>query len=159
MSARSSIADARASIADYRALAEIGYQIRRYLHFNEEIARQADLEPQQLQLLVMLMGLPAGQRATISALAERLQIRHHSAVGLIDRLEERGLAKRCRNKADRRQVFVRLTRHGEQILRDFSHYHFAELRSVRQELVRSLNALTDERAEVESSPSRTADAG
>ena len=129
------------SIADYQALAEIRYQIRRFLHFGEQAARAADLEPQQYQVLVMLIGQPDGHSTTISVLAERLQIRHHSAVGLVDRLEERGLVHRSRNEFDRRQVFVRLTPRGQDVLHDFAGCHRAELRSVGEELVRSLNAL------------------
>ncbi len=76
------------SMTDYYALAEIRYQIRRFLHFSEEAAREAGLVPQQHQLLLALKGLPAGRKATISELAERLQLRHHSTVELIDRLVE-----------------------------------------------------------------------
>jgi len=129
------------SAEDYRALAEIRYQIRRFLHFSEQVARAVDLEPQQHQLLLMLAGLPQGMKATVSTLAERLQIRHHSAVGLIDRLEQRGLVERSRNAADRRQVFVRLTSRGEAVLRKCAAQHRAELRAASHELVRSLNAL------------------
>ncbi|HVC33225.1 MAG TPA: MarR family transcriptional regulator [Chloroflexota bacterium] len=143
------------SIADYQALAEIRYQIRRFLHFSEQAARAADLEPQQYQVLLMLKGRPKGQPATISALAERLQIRHHSVVGLIDRLEERGFVERSRNESDRRQVFVRLTPRGQDVLRDFAECQRAELRSVGQELLRSLTALMVETKQ--SAPSSSAD--
>lgn len=129
------------SADDYRALAEIRYQIRRFLHFSEQVARAVDLEPQQHQLLLTIAGLPGGMTATVSVLAERLQIRHHSAVGLIDRLEKRGLVERSRNVVDRRQVFVRLTPRGEAVLRRCAAPHLAELRAASHELVRSLNAL------------------
>src|SRR6266481_7179066 len=86
------------SMADYQALAEMRYQIRRFLHFSEQAARQAGLVPQQHQLLLALKGLPAGRKATISEVAGRLQLRHHSVVELIDRLVERGLIKRLRDE-------------------------------------------------------------
>ncbi len=105
------------SIADYQALAEIRYQIRRFLHFSEQAAREAGLVPQQHQLLLVLKGLPAGRKATISEVAERLQLQHHSTVELIDRLVERGLIKRLRDETDQRRVIIQLTPQAEQVLR------------------------------------------
>jgi DNA-binding MarR family transcriptional regulator len=78
---------------------------------------------------------------TIGALAEHLLIRHHSAVGLIDRLEEHGLVERVRGATDRRQVRVRLTREGEEKLKRLSAVHRAELRSTGPLLVEALHAL------------------
>src|SRR5260370_41490113 len=97
------------SIADYQALAEIRHQIRRFLHFSEQAAREAGLEPQQHQLLLALKGLPEGRKATISELAERLQIQHHSTVELIDRMVERDLVQRSRDDEDQRRVLIQLT--------------------------------------------------
>ncbi len=88
---------------DYQALAEFRYQIRRFLHFSEQVAREAGLEPQQHQLLLALKGLPEGRKATIGELAERLQIQHHSTVELIDRMVERDLIQRSRDDEDQRQ--------------------------------------------------------
>ena len=78
------------SITEYQALAEFRYELRRFLRFSEQAARAAGFEPRQHQLLLAIKGLPEGKQATISALAERLQIAHHSTVELIDRLVERG---------------------------------------------------------------------
>src|SRR5258708_35343582 len=89
------------SIADYQVLAEIRHQIRRFLHFSEQAAREAGLVPQQHQLLLALKGLPAGKKATISELAERLQLRHHSVVELMYRLVERGPIARLRHDTRR----------------------------------------------------------
>jgi len=77
------------TIDDYRGLGEFRYQIRRFLRFSEQVAREAGIEPQQHQLLLAIKGLPEGVVASISILAERLQIQHHSAVELVDRLVER----------------------------------------------------------------------
>ena len=81
------------SMAEYQALAEFRYQIRRFLRFSEQAARATGLVPQQYQLLLALKGLPNGRKATISELAERLQIKHHSTVELIDRLVKRELVE------------------------------------------------------------------
>src|SRR5213594_2451833 len=104
----------RLTQADYRALAEFRYQLRRFLRFSEQAARAAGLEPQQHQLLLALKGLPEGKKATIGALAERLQHAHHSTVELVDRLVERGFIQRSRDEADQRQVLVTLTSQGEE---------------------------------------------
>ena len=74
------------TLADYQALAELRYQIRRFVHFSEQASRTAGLEPQQHQLMLALKGLPKGVRPRIGELAERLQIRHHSTVELVNRL-------------------------------------------------------------------------
>jgi DNA-binding MarR family transcriptional regulator len=126
---------------DYRAMAELRYEVRRFLRFSEHAARAAGLEPQQHQLLLALKGLPAGKRPTISVLAERLQIQHHSAVELIDRLVNRRLVRRYRSRTDRRQVFVRLTHSGEEVLRNLSMHHLHELKSFGPALARVLNTV------------------
>jgi DNA-binding MarR family transcriptional regulator len=126
---------------DYRAMAELRYEVRRFLHFSENAAREAGLEPQQHQLLLALKGLPAGMRPTISVLAERLQIQHHSAVELVDRLASRRLIRRYRSRTDKRQVFVRLTEGGEEVLRKLSLHHLQELKSRGPALVQVLNGL------------------
>ena len=105
------------SLAEYRSLAEFRYQIRRFLGFSEELARAAGMEPQQHQLLLAIKGLPEGVAATIGELAERLQLKHHSTVELVNRLEKLGYTKREASKQDRRQVMVHLTRASSHILR------------------------------------------
>src|SRR6185436_7814485 len=91
------------SLADYRALAELRYQIRRFVSFSEREARGAGIEPQQHQLLLAVKGLPPEGRPTIKALAERLCVQHHTAVALVDQVEAREWARRERHDADRRE--------------------------------------------------------
>lgn len=132
------------TIADYQALGEFRYQIRRFIRYSEQVAREAGIEPQQHQLLLAIKGLPEGKDATISNLAERLQIQHHSTVELVDRLEEREMVERSRDENDMRRVLVKLTSQGEEILRNLSHHSLTELRSIGPSLVVSLNALLKE---------------
>ena len=127
--------------AEYRALAELRYQLRNFLRFSETAARAAGLEPQQHQFLLALRGLPAGVHATVGVLAERLQIKHHSAVGLVDRLEARALVRRARSNGDRRQVLVTLTPRGDRLLARLSVAHHGELRSVGRRLAGALRVL------------------
>ena len=130
---------------EYQALAEFRYELRRFLHFSERAARSAGLEPQQHQMLLALKGMPEGGQATIGILAERLQIEHHSAVELVDRMEARGLVRRVRAEDDRRFVLVQLTARGENLLPFLSLFHRAELRSVAPSLSQALKALRTDR--------------
>jgi DNA-binding MarR family transcriptional regulator len=125
--------------ANYQALAEFRYQIRRFLHFSEQAARRAGLEPAQHQLLLAVKA-HAGE-PTVGELAERLQLRHHSTVGLIDRMAESGLLRRSRAPGDRRQVRVRPTRKGEAVLRKLSLEHRAELGSAGSALTKALQEI------------------
>jgi DNA-binding MarR family transcriptional regulator len=126
---------------DYRALGEFRYRIRRFLHFSEEAAREEQLEPQQHQMLLAIRAAQEPAGPTVGALAEHLMIRHHSAVGLIDRLEERGLVARARGEEDRRQVRMHLTPEGEGKLQRLSAMHRAELSNTGPLLVETLHAL------------------
>ena len=126
------------SVTEYEALAELRYQIRRFLRFSEQVARDAGLEPRQHQLMLALKGIPKGVRPKIGEVAERLQIQHHSTVELVNRLAERGLIKRQRGGNDRREVLLSLTPKGEKVLRDLSLHHRAELRMQGPALVAAL---------------------
>ena len=106
----------KVKLSDYQALAEFRYQIRRFVHFSEEAARQAGVEPQHHQLMLAVKGMPDGEEPRIAYLAERLQIQHHSAVELVDRLVKKGLITRTRGEQDRREVYVQLTPQGERML-------------------------------------------
>jgi DNA-binding MarR family transcriptional regulator len=127
--------------AEFRALAEFRYRIRIYLNGSEEAARNAGLEPQQYMLMLALRGLPVGRNPSIRDLAERLQLRHHSVVELVDRLEERQFLRRERSRTDRRQVFVHLTPRGEKILTRLAKQRILELRTAAPALVRALTAV------------------
>src|SRR3954469_18193473 len=99
----------------YRSLAEFRYQGRRFLHFSERESRGFGLQPQHYQLLVALKGLPAEKSPTIGALAERMQLEHHSLVELLDRASHHGLVSRRRELGDRRRVGIHLTAKGEKL--------------------------------------------
>jgi DNA-binding MarR family transcriptional regulator len=134
---------------EYQALAEFRYQVRRYVRFSEQAARSAGLEPQQHQLLLVIRGLPAEKKPTVSNLAERLQVQHQSTVELIDRTVERGLLERRRDTDDRRRVLIVLTEQGEDVLAKLSVQHQTELRTIGPVLVQALQALTTTPSSVE----------
>ena len=132
------------SHADYHSLAELRYQIRRFLYFSERAAREVGLEPHQHQLLLALKGLPEGVRPRIGQLAERLQIQHNSAVELANRLAANGYIRRKRAGEDRREVLLALTPKGEKVLRALSLHHKSELRTLGPALVRALKRAMQE---------------
>src|SRR4029077_11261740 len=128
---------------NFKAMAELRYQIRRFLRFSENAARQAGIEPQQHQLLLAVKGLPDSLKPTIGVLAERMQLQHHSTVELVDRLADRGFLLRLRATDDRRQVLVKLTRDGEEFLKTLSMHHFHELQSAGPKFVKILQRLIE----------------
>jgi DNA-binding MarR family transcriptional regulator len=125
--------------ADYQALAEFRYQIRRFLRFSEQAARHSGLEPAQHQLLLAVKAYDG--QPTVGELAERLQVRHHSVVGLIDRLAGGGMVRRSHAKGDRRLVSIRLTRKSEAVLRKLSVEHRTELASAGSAMAAALQPI------------------
>jgi DNA-binding MarR family transcriptional regulator len=126
---------------EYRALAELRYQIRRFLNFSEVAARDVEIEPQQHQLLLVIKALRPPERPTIRSIAERLQIQHNSAVELVKRSGERGLIERRIARHDRREASLHLTVKGSRVLRRLSVAHRSELRSAAPALLQALQAL------------------
>ena len=115
----------------YRRLAEFRYVLRRFLRSSENACRKAGVQPTQYQLLLFVEAFPGG-RPTVADLAERLQIRHQSTVGLIDRCVRAGLARRERDAVDGRLVRVRLTRAGKRLLTRLVLEHFQGLAELRK---------------------------
>ena len=127
---------------DYQALAEFRYQIRRFLRFSEDAARQAGLEPQHHQLMLAVKGAGGNSGPRIAYLAERLQLQHHSVVELVDRLAQRGLIQKNRGADDQREVHVKLTPQGERLLKHLTLHHREELRTTAPALVSALKKVT-----------------
>jgi DNA-binding MarR family transcriptional regulator len=130
---------------EYRALGELRYHIRKFLQEGDVTAKQAGLEPQQYLLLLAIRGLPPRQHASIRVLADRLSLRHHSTVELIDRMEAHGYVKRIRGRDDRRQVLVSLQPRGEKLLERVVEQRIIELRATGRELVTAISALLESR--------------
>ena len=116
--------------SEYETLAAFRYALRRFIRFSEEAAQAAGITAQQYQALLAIKGFPSRDKVTVGELAERLQLRHHSAVGLIDRLVARKLAAREPSAEDRRQVLVQLTRRGEAVLEKLASVHRAQLKRI-----------------------------
>ncbi len=126
---------------DYQTLAAFRYALRRFLSFSAAAARESGISAPQHQALLAIKGFPARGAISIGELAERLDLRHHSAVGLVDRLVRKRLVRRAPDPADHRRVHVRLTARGEALLERLSAVHRDELRRLGPELRRLLQKL------------------
>lgn len=115
---------------EYETLADLRYSLRQFMRFSEEAAQDAGITPQQHQALLAIKGFPEDRAITVGELAERLQVRHHSAVGLVDRLVSSGAVARKNGVADRRQVSLALTERGERTLEKLSAAHKEQLRRI-----------------------------
>jgi DNA-binding MarR family transcriptional regulator len=123
---------------DYETLAEFRFLLRRFLHFSEKAAARVGLSPTQHQALLAIQGQSHPDLVSIQLLAQRLLIEHHSAVGLVDRLQQLDLVKRDRHPTDKRQVLVRLTTKGKRTLEKLSAIHREELAKLSPELRQAL---------------------
>jgi DNA-binding MarR family transcriptional regulator len=129
------------SDSEYRALAQFRSGLRRFLHFSEEAARAAGTTPAQHQLLLAIRGFAGPDAPVVGDLAEALQLRHHSAVELVDRAERAGLVVRTPDPDDLRRQRVALTSTGRRLLDQLSVVHRDELRRFRTQMVDLLAAL------------------
>lgn len=117
---------------DFERLADFRYRLRCFLRFSEQLAQANGITPQQYQLLLQLRGFPGRDWATVSELAERLQSRHHSMVGLIGRCEAQQLVERRPGRDDRRCVEVHLLPHGADMVARMARAHRDELLALQQ---------------------------
>jgi len=124
--------------ADYRALAEFRFQIRKFLHFSEQAVQASGLERGQYQLMLAIKGMPEDLRPRIRDVANRMHIQHHSAVELINRLESGGYVSRERAEDDRREVLLALTPKAERVLAELALHHHEELQEAAPQLVAAL---------------------
>ena len=138
----------RLTLSDYQALAEFRYQIRKFLHFSEQAVQAAGLERGQYQLMLAIKGIPKDVRPRIRELADRMQIQHHSAVELVNRLEAGGYVKRERASEDRREVLLALTAKGERTLEELALHHHEELQNAAPDLVAALRKVMRDGKEV-----------
>ena len=134
----------RLSPHDYEALAELRYLGRKFLRFSKEYLRaQAGLNPEQYEALLAIKAFGTPESITISQLSERLQVKHHSAVNIVDRLAERKLLRRQPSERDRRERHLQLTNKGETLIEELAAVHFHELRNRSEEMIKGLKRLKE----------------
>lgn len=119
---------------DYARLLEFRDSLRRFLRWSEEQAEAAGLTPAQHQLLLAVRANTGDP--TIGEVADHLLLRHHSAVGLVDRTVRAGLLKRVPDPVDHRVVRLRLTPTGAARLRRLAAAHLEELRRLAPAVAR-----------------------
>src|SRR4051795_2971698 len=108
---------------DFEALARFRFGIRRHLRFSEETVRRHGTTPQRYQLMLALKGFPGREWATVRELADRLQLRHHSVVELVNLAQGQRLVQRAAHPRDGRAVRVQLTPEGEGVMARISPLH------------------------------------
>lgn len=133
------------SPADFERLAAFRYALRKFLRFSEEAAIATGLPPQQYQALLAIKGFrPSDPRPMIVGdLAESLQVEHHTAVGLINRMIKEELVAKHQSAGDRRQMQLSLTTRGETLLAGLAMTHRTELRRLSPQLQTLLDQLAD----------------
>lgn len=119
---------------DYEALAVFRYAIRKFFMFSEQESSKLGLSMRQYQAMLTILAFPGREEITMGEMAEWLQIKHHSAVGLVDRLESQNLVKRKRDKNDKRVVCIGLTRKGERILEKLAALNKQELKKLKPQI-------------------------
>lgn len=117
--------------ADYQALANFRHALRQFLEFSGSAAKSVGLTPQQHQAMLSIIGAPKGKAITVGFLAERMLLKHHSTVELVDRLVELDLLTRQPDARDRRKVLLTLTPKAKRLLTKLSAAHIEELRRIR----------------------------
>ena len=126
---------------DYEALAELRYLGRKFLRFSKDFLREkAGLNPEQYEALLAIKAFP-GNSLTISQLSERLQVKHHSAVNIVDRLVERKLIRRQASERDRRERHIELTAKGKTLIEEVATVHYRELSTRSEEMIKGLKRL------------------
>jgi len=122
-------------------LAEFRYRLRRFLQFSESAAESAGISAQQYQLLQVIAAVPDQESSSISYIAERMLLRHNSAVELVDRATRSGLVRRVADERDLRRSVVEITDHGAQLLTKLVEMHLDEIEQVGPELIAALEPL------------------
>ena len=132
----------RVNLDDYQALAEFRYLLRKFLRFSKDFLSEAgDVTPEQYEALLAIKAFTSPKGLMISQLSERLQVKHHSAVNIVDRLAERKLITRETGETDRRQRRVQLTAKGEKLIEELAAVHRKEIRARSSEIIKALERL------------------
>jgi len=127
---------------DYIALGAFRYAMRKFFRFSKDVvAAQANLTPEQYEALLAIKSSSGTDGMTVGEISERLQVKHHTAVSLLDKLEARKLATRKRATADRRNVNVQLTKAGASLLARLAAIHHRELQRLSLEIINALRQI------------------
>jgi DNA-binding MarR family transcriptional regulator len=118
----------------YEVLADFRFALRQFFAFSEQAAAAAGLSPQQYQGLLAIKGAPGRSELSIQEIADRLMVRHHTAVELVNRLARNGFVERKKKPEDQRRVLVNLTAKAERVMDSLAAAHLRELKGIRPAL-------------------------
>jgi len=121
---------------EFRRLAAFRQALRQFQFFSEQAAVAQGLTAQQYQALLAIKGENSSAPFTVTLLAQRLLIKHNSAVGLVDRMEHLGLVRRSPSELDRRTVELETTARGESVFKRLAKTHRRELQRIAPDLAR-----------------------
>jgi DNA-binding MarR family transcriptional regulator len=124
-------------------LAEFRYQLRKFLSFSETVSESRGIPAQQYQLLQVVAAVPAGHESSISYIAERMMVRHNSAVELVDRAEKSGLVRRVADESDHRRALLEITERGGEVLTELVAKHLSEIEVNGPEIKRAMERLLE----------------
>jgi DNA-binding MarR family transcriptional regulator len=128
--------------ADYQALADFRFGLRKFLRFSKEfLVAEGKLTPEQYEALLAIKAFPGKKGLLIGELSHRLQVKHHTAVSLAEKLVRRKLVSRRRGTSDRRKVYLTLTQSGTTLIARLAKRHRDELRGHVDELIAALRAI------------------
>jgi DNA-binding MarR family transcriptional regulator len=130
--------------SQFEMMAELRYELRKFMRFSEHAARESGCSPQQYQALLAIKGFPGREQITIGELADKMQIQHHSAVGLANRLVKERYVRRIASEEDRRKVFLELTSEGQATIEYLARIHREQWRNMAPHLKSMLSQLRDE---------------
>ena len=130
------------STLDYQNLAAFRYQIRKFLRFSKDLLSAEDLTPDQYQALLAIRASSPHGRLSIRELAEQLQVRHHSTVGIVDQLVSRAAVTREVAADDRRKIILSLTQKGEELVHRLAPLHKEELKRLSPEMIDTLQQIS-----------------
>jgi DNA-binding MarR family transcriptional regulator len=132
----------RLTSEDYQVLAELRYLGRKFLRFSKDLLQaRADLNPEQYEALLAIKAFSNPEELTILLLSERLQVKHHSAVHIVDRLVEQKLIRRQKGEHDRRERHLELTAKGERLIEELAAMHNQELSKRSGEMINALQRI------------------
>ena len=129
---------------DYETLAAFRYQMRKFLRFSKDLLSSEDLTPDQYQALLAICAGAGNGRLSIRDLAEQLQVRHHSTVGIVDQLVARGAVVREVAPDDRRKILLTLTEKGTEIIARLAPPHRQALSRLCPEMIDTLQRISAE---------------
>ena len=129
---------------EYASLAAFRYALRKFLRFSRDIlASEANITSEQYEAMLALKTFKGRNGMSIIALSDRLQVRHHTAVACVNKLEKSKLITRQSATHDRREVHLKLTPRGTTLITRLASIHRVAMRERSPEMIAALQRLAE----------------